>query len=51
MKKVRFIVRIEYVTPEGVVFDSWDVCEVKKFRNANDLKIMKKDARMYFEVQ
>ena len=49
-KKKRMVVRVEYFDDEGKVFDSWDVCEVNQMRSATDLRKMKKDGRMYFEI-
>jgi hypothetical protein len=50
-KKKRMVVRVEYLDDEGKVFDSWDVCEVNQMKSATDLRKMKKDGRMYFEVE
>lgn len=48
--KKRMIVRVEYLKPDGKVFDSWDVCEVKKYVSATDLRKMREGGRMFFEV-
>jgi hypothetical protein len=50
-KRKRMVVRVEYLDDEGKVFDSWDVCEVNQMKSATDLRKMKKDGRIYFEVE